>query len=96
MHKMDVVVKLEAATSLLEVYQLYLDGYIYHNLVAMPSGKFPFNWLHTYNLGQDDRVAPEPIDQLTIAYRRSANIGNLLSYHKNSNRGGAAVSSFIG
>ena len=42
---------------------------MWRDLVAMPSGKFPFNRLHTYNLGQDDRVAPVPIDQLTIAYR---------------------------
>lgn len=36
-----------------------------------------------------------PIDQLTIAYSRAPNLGNLLSYRKICNRSGPKVSSYL-
>ena len=58
--------------------------------VANPPGQPSFSRLTNesgYNI---------PVEQLTIAWHRSPNLGNLLSYRKLHNRTGLKVSSFIG
>jgi hypothetical protein len=57
--------------------------------VAKPPNQPPFNCLTNesgYNI---------PVEQLTIAWHRPPNLGNLLSYRKLNNRTGLKVSSFI-
>jgi hypothetical protein len=57
--------------------------------VANPPGQPPFSCLTNesgYNV---------PVEQLTIAWHRPPNLGNLLSYRKLNNRTGLKVSSFI-
>jgi len=57
--------------------------------VANPPNQAPFTCLTNeqgYNI---------PIEQLTIAWHRPPNLGNLLSYRKLNNRTGLKVSSFV-
>jgi hypothetical protein len=56
--------------------------------VSSPSGELPLNEM-TNNAGKEIEV-----DQLTIAYHRAPNLGNLLSYRKIAKRTGSKVSSF--
>jgi len=56
--------------------------------VSSPSGELPLNEM-TNNAGKEIEV-----DQLTIAYHRAPNLGNLLSYRKITKRTGSKVSSY--
>ncbi len=62
---------------------------VWANRVANPPGQPPLHCL-TNEKGYDI-----PIKQLTIAWHRPPNLGNLLSYRKLNNRTGLKVSSFI-
>ena len=55
--------------------------------VAAPTGELPLNMMHS-NSG-----AEIPVDQLTIAFHRAPNLGNLLSYRKIAHQTGSNVSS---
>jgi hypothetical protein len=62
---------------------------LWQDLVVTPKGQTPLHCL-TNQQGYD-----VPIEQLTIAWHRPPNLGNLLSYRKLENRMGLKVSSFI-
>ena len=61
---------------------------LWRSHVSSPSGELPLNNM-TNNVGVEIEV-----DQLTIAYHRKPNLGNLLSYRKIAKRAGSKVSSF--
>jgi len=61
---------------------------LWRHHVLSPSGELPLNKM-TNSAGKEIEV-----DQLTIAYHRAPNLGNLLSYRKIAKRAGSKVSSF--
>ena len=57
--------------------------------VMFPKGKTAFNQVRNH---EDEKI---PIDQLTIAYHRAPNLGNMFSVRKLHKRRGPSVSSFL-
>ena len=62
---------------------------LWRTLVARPHGQPPLNALTNHH------GDPIPIDNMVIAYHRSLNLGNILSYRKICKRSGPKVSSYL-
>jgi hypothetical protein len=62
---------------------------VWREQVMEPAGQRPLNQLTNYD---NNKI---PIDQLTIAYSRPPNLGNMFSTRKFHKRRGPKVSSFI-